>query len=246
MTTIWAQGDYPAVAKFLTGAGEAVVRAAGITAHDTVLDVACGDGNAARVAARTGARVTGLDITPELLAAGRALAPEIEWVEGDAQALPFPDAHFDVVISTFGCMFAPDQRATASEMLRVLAPGGRLAIACWTPDGSVGDFFATIGRHAPPAPGEPPGLWGTEEHVRELLGDVHCEQRVLHFAYPSPEYAATFYFECFGPILAVRAIAQDEQALLADLKAFFRAAWDDGWDAEYLLSVRTGRSAGPT
>lgn len=128
------------------------MQAGGITANDTVLDVACGNGNATLVAAATGARVTGLDITPELLDVGRAAAPEIDWVEGDAEALPFPEAHFDVVISTFGCMFAPDHERTANEIRRVVKPGGRIAIACWAPDGAGGAFFATIGRHAKAPP----------------------------------------------------------------------------------------------
>ena len=106
-----------------------------------MLDVACGNGNATLLAAATGARVTGLDITPELLDVGRAAAPEIDWVEGDAEALPFPEAHFDVVISTFGCMFAPDHERTANEIRRVVKPGGRIAIACWAPDGAGGAFF---------------------------------------------------------------------------------------------------------
>jgi ubiquinone/menaquinone biosynthesis C-methylase UbiE len=149
------------------------VRAARVGPGDTVLDVACGNGNATIAAARTGANATGLDITPELLDAGRAAAPEIEWVQGDAQALPFADRSFDVVLSTFGCMFAPDHEQAARELQRVRKPGGRIAVASWTPEGAIGDFLATIARHAPPPPGAAsPLLWGTEPHLDHLFAGL--------------------------------------------------------------------------
>jgi len=204
MTTIWAQGDYPAVAKFLTSAGEAVVRAAGVTAQDTVLDVACGDGNAARIAARTGARVTGLDITPELLAVAAAAAPDVRWVHGDAEALPFADASFDVVLSVFGCMFAARHEVAARELLRVLRPGGRLVVSSWTPDGTAGQLLATVSGFVG-ADGVPPTLWGTEEHVRRLLGDdVAVSHGAVRFEFASAEAAMAFYETSFGPMVAAR------------------------------------------
>ena len=140
-----------------------------------VLDVACGAGNATIPAAKTGARVTGIDLTPALLEAGEAAAKEagveIEWIEGDAQKLPFDDASFDAVTSVFGCMFVPDQRAEAEEIARVLKPGGRMAVCAWTPDGNMGRMFITIAKHRPPPPEgfQPPILWGNEDHVRRLF-----------------------------------------------------------------------------
>ena len=113
--------------------------------------------------------MTGLDLTPELLAIARAQAPDITWVEGDAQDLPFADASFDAVLSVFGCMFAPDHQRTAREILRVLRPGGRAVIASWTPEGEAARLLRLVGRHLPPPPGDPPVLWGDEEHVRTLF-----------------------------------------------------------------------------
>ena len=151
----WTAGDYERIARRLTSAGESIVRHTAVAAGDRVLDVACGTGNATLPAARTGARVTGLDLTPALLerAARAAGDLEIEWIEGDAQALPFGDASFDVVLSTFGAMFAPDQERTAAELARVLRPGGRLGMCNWAPDGATGDMFATVARHVPLAAG---------------------------------------------------------------------------------------------
>jgi SAM-dependent methyltransferase len=250
---IWASGDYPAVAEFLTGAGQDVVRRAAVSADDNVLDVACGNGNATLIAARTGARVTGVDITPELLEAGRAAAPGIEWVQGDAQALPFDDASFDAVISTFGCMFAPDHERAAGEILRVTRPGGRIAIACWTPTGRIGTFFATIGRHLAPADGPPPILWGDEAYVRDLFAglDVSCTRGVLRFRFDSADAAFAFYTTSFGPLLLARAVAEDRDALDADLRAYYRdhgATDADGWyyEGEYLTLRATAGAAGPT
>ena len=142
-----------------------------------VLDVACGTGNATIPAAKLAARVTGLDFSPGLLAIAREHGAdamvEVDWIEGDAQALPFEDDSFDRVISCFGHMFAPDHKRTADEMRRVCRPDGRIAIACWTPDGKIGEMFRRDRGDLAPAPEgfQPPLLWGTEDHVRELLGD---------------------------------------------------------------------------
>jgi ubiquinone/menaquinone biosynthesis C-methylase UbiE len=206
---------------------------------DHVLDVACGNGNAAIAAARAGGIVTGVDVTPELLDAGRAVAPDIEWVVGDAQELPFDDDSFDVVLSTFGSMFAPDHRRTAGEITRVVRPGGRIAIASWTPEGSIGDFFRTVAKHAPPPPGDSPLLWGTEAHVRELFGDIWTERQAVRFEFESAQAAAAFYFENFGPVVMARTRAADEAALLDDLRAMFAAhGADDGpYPGEYLIAV---------
>ena len=144
---------------------------------DVVLDVACGSGNATIPAAKTGAKTTGLDITPELLEAGEKAAAEagveIEWIVGDAQDLPFDDASFDVVTSVFGCMFAPDHRKTAEELARVLKPGGRMVVTAWRPEGNFGGMFRTIASHLPPPPEgfQPPPLWGTRStFVRSSRG----------------------------------------------------------------------------
>ena len=234
---MWAAGDYPAVARFITSAADECIRAAGVGPGDHVLDVACGNGNAAIAAARAGGIVTGVDITPELLDAARAIAPDVEWIEGDAQDLPFDDGSFDVVLSTFGCMFAPDHQRAADEILRVVRPGGRIAIASWTPESTVGDFFRTIAAHEPPQPGDSPLLWGTEAHVRELFAGrvISCERQAVPFSWASPAGAADFYAENFGPVLLARAEAEDEAALLADLRALFER-FGTHYEGEYLLA----------
>src|SRR5215217_7508383 len=168
--TMWGSGDYVAVAARISDVGELVVERSGAAPGMELLDVACGAGNATVPAAREGARVTGLDFSPDLLAIARERAAdamvEVDWVEGDAQALPFDDASFDRVISTFGHMFAPDHERTAAEMQRVCRPGGTIAIACWTPECSIGRMLRTIAELVrPPQGGQPPIRWGTEEHV---------------------------------------------------------------------------------
>ena len=179
--TLWSAGDYPTAARNIAEVGTTTVDRAQIGSDDVVLDVACGAGNATIPAAKTGATTTGLDITPELLEAGRKAAAEagveIEWTEGDAQDLPFDDASFDRVISVFGCMFAPDHRKTAQELVRVLKPGGRVAVAAWRPEGNVGRLFMTIGSHMPPPPEgfQPPPLWGNEDHIREIFDGLPIE-----------------------------------------------------------------------
>ena len=147
---MWGSGNYAAVAEKISQAGESVIERSGLEPGMDVLDVACGTGNATIPAARAGARVTGLDFSPELLEIARERGSdamvEVEWVEGDAQELPFEDASFDRVISTFGHMFAPDHRRTADEMRRVCRPGGTIATACWTPEGAIGRMFRTTRR----------------------------------------------------------------------------------------------------
>jgi SAM-dependent methyltransferase len=243
---MWARGDYPAVAALITSAAQACVREARVGPGDAVLDVACGTGNAAILAARTGASVTGLDITPELLAVAEEAAPDVRWVEGDAEALPFPDSSFDAVLSVFGCMFAPNHEVTARELMRVLRPGGRLVLMSWTPEGSSGQMFAAVGEHLP-SDGDPPTLWGTEEHVRALLGsDVACARGAVRFAWSSAEAAVAFYEASFGPLIAAREALGDRwPALRAELVALFEdhdlgAEAGIAYDADYLQATKTG------
>jgi SAM-dependent methyltransferase len=173
---MWSEGDFSALATGLVIVGEMLCETADVMPGERVLDVACGSGTAALAAARRGAVVTGVDYVPALLERGRERAAaervEVEWVEGDAEALPCEDGSFDVVLSTFGVMFAPDHAQAAKELLRVCRPGGRIAMANWTPDGLMGDLFRTITTHAPPPIKlDPPVLWGTEEHLRTLFGE---------------------------------------------------------------------------
>jgi SAM-dependent methyltransferase len=236
---VWAAGDYSAIAPHLASAADRVVHLAAIAPDDTVLDVACGTGNAALRAAERGARVTGLDVTPELLQQARDQAPDLTWVEGDAQDLPFDDASFDVVLSVFGCMFAPDHRRTASEILRVLRPGGRVVIASWTPDGDSARLLRLVSRHLPPPPGDPPVLWGDERHVRELFPGATCEHAFIHFVFASTDEAADFYIENFGPAVAANGAADD------DVRAFFGDV-GAAYDAEYLILRARADGAAPT
>jgi SAM-dependent methyltransferase len=171
----WASGDYAAVGSRFPLIAELLCEAVDLRAGERVLDVACGNGNASLAAARRFCQVTGVDYVPALLERARERAKaeglEATFQEADAEDLPFADASFDVVLSTCGAMFAPDQEQTASELLRVCRPGGRIGMINWTPDGYVGELFRTIGRHLPPPPGlRPPVLWGSPERLRELFG----------------------------------------------------------------------------
>jgi ubiquinone/menaquinone biosynthesis C-methylase UbiE len=245
--TMWGSGNYAAVAERIGQAGEAVVQAAGVEPGLDVLDVACGTGNATIPAAKAGARVTGLDFAPRLLEIARERAAdamvEIDFLEGDAQELPFEDASFDRVVSTFGHMFAPDHERTASEMKRVLRPGGVIAFACWSPEGAIGRMFRVTADLLPPPPGDPPSLWGTEEHVRDLFGDAEFERREIEWSDESVESYARFMLESFGPLLNAREVLGEREDELdtafTDYLTRENLA-DDGtfrYRGEYLLSV---------
>jgi SAM-dependent methyltransferase len=253
---MWAEGDYPDIARTIEDVAEVVIGAAGVQAGDVVLDVATGTGNCALLAAQAGAHVTGLDLTPELLAVARERAAqagvEITFDEGDAQELPYEDARFDRVTSVFGAMFAPDQARTAAELLRVTRPGGTIAVSAWTPEGLNGQLFATMGRHGPPPPPgfQPPILWGSEDHVRTLFAgaaDVRCERRTApNGVHAESVEAWVDYLEAtLGPIvLAKRALEPEGRwaPARADLVALFdrfNEADDGGVHAEpeYLLTV---------
>src|SRR5262245_59637880 len=178
---LWSSGDFPRAAQQIAEVGEVTVARARIKPEDVVLDVACGAGNATIPAAKRAARTVGLDITPELIDAGKRIAGEagveMQWVEGDAQDLPFDAESFDVLLSVFGCMFAPDHAKCAAELARALKPGGRMVVAAWRPEGNVGRMFGTIVQHLPPPPDgfQPPPLWGTEQHVRGIFGGTGIE-----------------------------------------------------------------------
>lgn len=226
---LWASGSYARIAELVVPLAEDLVGLAGISLGARVLDVGCGTGNAAIPAALAGGCVTAADLTPTLLAAGEARAraadAAIDWVEADAEELPFADSSFDVVLSCIGAMFAPDHARTAAELLRVCRPGGRIAMANWTPDGFGGAFFQLLARHAtePPAgPVVPVTAWGDPGYVRGLLGDgvaeLRCEPRTFAMAFDgTPESLFELYRDCFGPVLQRRAALHGQPARLADL-----------------------------
>jgi SAM-dependent methyltransferase len=233
---IWSEGDFSMVAGLIMLVAEELAEALEIVPGERVLDVACGSGNGAIAAARRSwGNVVGSDYVPALLERGRERAAgerlEIEFVEGDAEDLPFDDAQFDVVMSIFGAMFAPDQERTAAELLRVCRPGGRIGMANWVPDSGIGDMFMTIAKHVPPPPGvKPPLLWGVEEQLRELFGDgiseLSVERRVSRQTFPSVDAWLDFFRTYFGPVKVAfeRVGADGEAALEADLRGFLERA----------------------
>src|SRR3954447_8945000 len=228
---MWALGDYPQMVRdFLLPLGERLVDEAGIAAGDRVLDVGAGTGNAAIAAARRGARVVASDLTPELFSAGRARAAdegvELEWVQADAEHLPFADGEFDVVISTIGAMFAPHHEATASELARVCRLGGTVGMINWTPEGVIGDLFRAMGPFmpAPPPGATPPPRWGSEEHVRELFGDMVTDLSMTRDVLPVAllDEAAAYgeYFKHnYGPTIVAYKNVADDPARVAELDA---------------------------
>jgi SAM-dependent methyltransferase len=231
----WTSGDYAAVASTIVPIAERLVDAADLRAGSAVLDVATGSGNAAIAAARLGCDVTGLDYVPELLdrARERSAAEHlpVTYVEGDAEALPFPAGSFDAVLSVVGSMFAPDHEQTAAEIARVCRPGGRIGLASWAPDGFIGELFKTVGRHVPPPAGiAPPPLWGTQDHLEELF-DGHVrwsahERRTFTFRFRTPGAFADFFAVNYGPTLrALAALGEDEAALRGDLEQL-AASWN--------------------
>lgn len=249
---MWAAGDYATLSEHIKGMGEVAVAKAGVEPGMDVLDVACGAGNAAIPAARAGARVTGLDLVPELLEAGRARATaaglDVEWVEGDAEELPFAADTFDRVFSTVGHMFAPRHRRAADEMARVSRDGGVVAICCWTPEGSVGDVLRAAASYlpAPPDFAEPPIVWGTEEHVREMFPAAQGFEFERHSAtieWESIDGFEDVFMEKFGPMVAARELLGER---FVDLRGEIHEIWvrwnesDDGrfvLPQEYLLSA---------
>jgi SAM-dependent methyltransferase len=248
---MWALGDYPAVAtEVIAPLGPVLVEALALRPGERVVDVAAGSGNASLPAARAGARVVATDLTPELLEAGRAAAEAagltIKWREADAEAMPCDDGEHDVAMSCVGVMFAPHHELAAAELLRIVRPGGRIGLVAWTPEGFIGQMFATMRPYVPaPPPGvQPPPLWGSEDHVRALLGagvtDLRMERRTL----PVPRFGTgrdflDFFKRAYGPtIVAYRGLDPDRAAALdRDLLALADRFADRGW--EYLLVTAT-------
>ena len=252
---MWALGDYSAIADgLIPELGPVLVEACGVTAGHRVLDVAAGTGNAAIPAARTGASVVASDLTPELLATGKAHAEaaglSLEWVEADAEALPFDDGEFDAVLSCVGVMFAPHHQASADELLRVCKPGGTIGLLSWTPAGFIGQMFATMKPYAPPPPpgAQAPPLWGDPDHVRTLFRDrvtnVDARRQSLSVEiYPRPEAFRDTFKVQYGPTIAAYRGLADDPARTADLDrelAELARRYDHGegstvMDWEYLL-----------
>jgi ubiquinone/menaquinone biosynthesis C-methylase UbiE len=260
---LWASGDYPAVAReLIAGLGPELVRACGVKPGDRVLDVAAGSGNAAIPAAAAGAIVTASDLTPELFGPGREIAVErgveLEWVEADAEAMPFADNSFDVVMSSVGATFAPHHQATADELLRVVRPGGTIGMINWTPEGFIGNLFATMKPYAPPPPpgASPAPLWGNEDHVRTLFGDRVADltvrrQKVRMDRCANPTEFREYWKRNYGPIIATYRFNEDQperiEALDRDFLSFL-TKWNEAtepeqtaYDAEYLLVIATKR-----
>ena len=228
----WASGDFAVVGTTLQIVGESLAEAVDIRAGERVLDVAAGNGNATLAAARRFAEVTSTDYVPTLLERGRdrALAEHLNvtFEVADAEALPYADASFDVVLSTFGVMFAPAHEQSASELLRVCRPGGRIGLACWTPTGFLGDLFRAVAKHVPPVPGvQSPLLWGTDPHIQTLFqgaAKIEHTPRFFSFRYKSAEHFVDVFRTYYGPTHKAFAglDAAGQAALEADLLALLR------------------------
>jgi ubiquinone/menaquinone biosynthesis C-methylase UbiE len=223
---VWSIGDFARIAAAQVVVGDDLCDAVDVLPGETVVDVACGSGNAAISASRRFATVTGVDYVPELLEHGRRRAAaeglEVDFVEGDAESLPFERGAFDVVLSTFGAMFAPDQPRAAAELLRVCRAGGRIGMTNWTPDGLVGEMFRITSEYAPPPAGvEPPTRWGTEDRLEELLGggteSIETQRRQFFFRYRSPEHWLEYFKRWFGPVRsAFEALDEAGRRAIAD------------------------------
>jgi SAM-dependent methyltransferase len=256
---MWASGDYASMVEtFLLPLGPRLVEACGIGPDMRVLDVAAGTGNASIPAAQAGAQVTASDLTPELFDAGRRRAEaegvELDWVEADAENLPFEDESFDVVISSIGAMFAPHHQDVADELVRVCSPGGKIGLLSWTPEGMIGALFRTMGPFAPPPPpgAQPAPLWGSEDHLRELFGDrvefQTLQRDMLEItAFEKPHDYGEHFKSLYGPTIAARKNAEKDgrgdefdEALNAFCDEWNRGTADTAhFEQEYLLAVGT-------
>ena len=256
---MWASGDYPSMVEtFLLPLGPKLVDACGIASGMRVLDVAAGTGNASIPAAKTGAEVTASDLTPELFDAGRRRAEAegvaLEWVEADAEQLPFEDESYDVVISSIGAMFAPRHRQVADELVRVCRPGGTVGMLNWTPEGMIGALFRTMGPFAPPPPpgAQAPPLWGSTEHMEELFGDRvtfrTLEREMLEItAFEHPHDYGEHFKGRYGPTIVAQTNARTNGREVEFNEAVdaFCDEWNLGtpnkarFEQEYLLAVGT-------
>lgn len=226
----WASGDYAVIGTTLQIVGEELAEACDLRWDQRVLDVAAGNGNATLAAARRGCKVTSTDYVGALLERGaeraRAERLEVAFAQADAEALPFDDASFDVVLSTFGVMFAPDQAKVAAELARVCRPGGTIGMANWTPDGFIGQVFKTLGRYLPPPAGvQPPSRWGSQAEVRALFADsaasISFTPKLFNFRYRSPAHFIDVFRTWYGPVhKAFQALSEEQgRALENDLTA---------------------------
>ncbi len=239
---MWASGDFHAVATLIQPVADALCNAMDLQAGWRVLDVACGSGKAAIAAARCGCDVVGIDYVPALLDRGRRRAEAegvaVELLEGDAEAIPFPDGSFDAVLSVYGAMFAPNHSQSAAELMRVCRPGGKIGLATWTPDGFIGEMLKVVAGHVPPVPGlASPLLWGTEQYLGELFGDgidsLASTERTFTFRFRSAEAFVDYFRTYYGPTLKA-----------------FEAVGDAGADALFaalvgLVRRHAGTSDGP-
>ena len=253
----WSAGDYAVIGTTLQIVGETLCEALDLRAGERVLDVAAGNGNATLAAARRGCDVVSTDYVGALLERGRARASAdgltVRFEEADAENLPYTDASFDVVLSTFGVMFTPDQQKAASELVRVCRPSGKIGLANWTPSGFIGELFKLIGRYLPPPAGvKPPSLWGTKERLHELFGDriaaLDAERKNFVFRYQSPQHWIDTFRTYYGPMnKAFNALDEArQQTLNADLIKLtqqFNGATDGAMvvPSEYLEVVITKR-----
>jgi SAM-dependent methyltransferase len=252
---MWSAGDYPDIARNIEACAEALVELVGAGPGQDLLDVATGTGNVAIPAALAGASVTGLDLTPELLEVARSRAAdagvEVNFIEGDAEQLPFEDDSFDLITSCFGVIFAPRQAHAAAELERVARPGATIALASWTPEGLNGRMFKTMGSYMPPPPPgfQSPVRWGEEDYVRSLFADsgaaLSFERRMVTFTHDSPESWVEYNERALGPAIMAKA-ALEPQGRWEDLRGELTAMYadanegDDGtWaaSAEYLVTV---------
>jgi SAM-dependent methyltransferase len=252
---MWSVGDYPEIARRIEEVADVLVAEVGAAAGLEMLDVATGSGNVAIPAARAGANVTGLDLTPELLVVARARAAEagvdVNFIEGDAEELPFESDSFDIVTSCFGVMFAPRHEQAAGELMRVARPGSTIGIAAWTPEGLNGRMFGTVGSYMPPPPAElkPPVMWGTEDHVRSLFAEggaaLSFERRTVTFSHDSPESWVEYNERILGPAIMAKA-ALEPQGRYDELRTELIGLYSDANEAvdgtfranaEYLLTI---------
>lgn len=215
----WASGDYAVIGTTLQIVGENLCEAVDLRSGERVLDVAAGNGNATLAAARRWGEVTSTDYVPALLERARARAEaeglKVAFQPADAEALPFGDGSFDVVLSTFGVMFTPDQDRAAAELLRVCRPGGRIGLANWTPESFIGQVFKTIGKYVPPAPGvRSPALWGSHERLKELFPNaaIATKERHFNFRYRAPEHWLSVFRTWYGPVHKTFAALPEDKA----------------------------------